>query len=479
MPSIAWTAILTDWRTLVDVLIMTAGLFVLYRTLQRLGTWRIVLGILVAVCIFMLASLLDLRGIEWIFGNLSNVVVIALIVIFQPELRKLFERAASMRGRRFADPDGSLAMVLVDALFLLAEQRRGAIIVLPGRESVDEWSQGGHRLDARPSVPLVLSIFDPHSPGHDGALILKDGRFSRYGVRLPASQSSRLSEDWGTRHNASMGLSERSDALVLVVSEERGKISTFKNGIHGHVGDKQSLLDAVSSHWRETAAFPLELARGAAKRKVVLQLLGSFVLAALFWSTLIVAQGEMLEKLVTVPVEYTASSPQLAMVGDRREEVRLHLAGPKSDLDALSPAQLSVKIDLSKVSAGTQNVLITADNIRLPRGVQLLDVVPPSVTVAMAAITEQDMAVRPQLIGRLPQGLRIARVTVAPEKVRALAPPAAGKEKTASVSTTPIYLDSISESTTILGKIVAPPSIHPVDRRWPDVSVEVVVAPIK
>jgi YbbR domain-containing protein len=210
---------------------------------------------------------------------------------------------------------------------------------------------------------------------------------------------------------------------------------------------------------------------------MALQLLGSFALAMLFWSTLIVAQGEMIEKSVTVPVEYTASPPQLAMIGDRREEVRLHLAGAKSDLDGLSSSQLSVKIDLSKAVAGTQNMLITTDNIRLPRGVQLLDVAPPSVPVALAAITEQEVAVRPQLIGKLPKGLRLKSVVVTPETVRALAPPASGANKTPSVATTPVYLDSISESTTILGKIAAPPAVHPVEKRWPDVTLQITVEP--
>ena len=86
-----------DWRALVDILLMSASLFFLYRTLQRLGTWGIAAGILIAIVVYLLASILDLKGIEWIMGNLSQVAVIALIIIFQPELRKIFERAASVR----------------------------------------------------------------------------------------------------------------------------------------------------------------------------------------------------------------------------------------------------------------------------------------------------------------------------------------------------------------------------------------------
>jgi DNA integrity scanning protein DisA with diadenylate cyclase activity len=84
-----------DWRAVIDILLMSAGMFFLYQTLKRIGTWGIAAGVLIAMALYLLASLLDLKGIEWIFGNVSQVAVIALIVIFQPELRKIFERAAS------------------------------------------------------------------------------------------------------------------------------------------------------------------------------------------------------------------------------------------------------------------------------------------------------------------------------------------------------------------------------------------------
>ena len=94
---------LLNWRTALDILLMTAGLFFLYRSLLRLGTWRIVVGILAALGLFLIANFLDLRGLEWIFGNLSQVAVIALIVIFQPEIRKIFERAVSVRRSETGD----------------------------------------------------------------------------------------------------------------------------------------------------------------------------------------------------------------------------------------------------------------------------------------------------------------------------------------------------------------------------------------
>ena len=199
---------LTGWQAVVDILLIAAGLFLLYRTLLRLGTWRIVAGIIIAMLIFLSANILDLKGLEWIFGNLSQVAVIALIVIFQPELRKILERAASMRRTKIRDVGLELSHIVVDSLIKLAEQRRGAIVVFPGKEPIQEWLSGGFNLDARPSIPLIMSIFDPNSTGHDGALIFHSHRQQARGGFLYlleggfAVHAAPASGDQGLRHRS-------------------------------------------------------------------------------------------------------------------------------------------------------------------------------------------------------------------------------------------------------------------------------------
>ena len=465
-----------DWRALIDILLMSAGLFFLYRTLQRLGTWGIAAGILIAIVVYLLASILDLKGIEWILGNLSPVAVIALIVIFQPELRKIFERAASVRRSKKVDSGEEFTGLLVDALWDLADKRQGAIVVLPGKEPIQEWISGGYKLDAVPSTPLIMSIFDPTSAGHDGAIIVSGGKLSRFGVRLPVSQSSRLSEAYGTRHHAGMGLAECSDALVIVVSEERGKISVFREGKMNVIDIREQLIASISEHLRKTDSYSFELTQGKSRWRTVVQISLSLGLAVFFWSTLIIAQGEMLEKVVTVPVEFTASPANLVLVGDKDKNVRLHLSGPKSDLDAISPSELSVKIDLSKAVSGKQAFVITADNIRLPRKISLLDVVPSGVELTLAEIVEHEVFIKPQLLGKLPDSRKIQSMTIIPPKVKVFSPVENSEDKIVSLITTPIYLDSIYSSTSIFCKIIAPPAIQPAEKRWPDVEVVIKVS---
>lgn len=465
-----------DWRALIDIFLISAGLFFLYRTLQRLGTWSIAAGILVALAVYLLANFLDLKGIEWIFGNLSQVAAIALIVIFQPELRKIFERAASVRRSRKIGPEQELVTTLADSMWNLADKREGAIVVLPGKDPIREWLQGGYPLDAKPSLPLIMSIFDHNSPGHDGALIVSQGKLVRFGVRLPISQSSRLSDEYGTRHHAGLGLSEKSDALTIIVSEERGKVSTFQNGKMVPIADKQTLAAAINRHWQKTASLSLDLHEGTSRRHMVTQMAASLGLAVFFWSTLIIAQGEVLEKVIAVPVEFTPAPAQLALVGEKEKRIRLHLSGPKVDLLGINPAALSVKIDLSKANAGKQVFPVTADNIRLPRNISLLDAVPSSVELTLAAITEQEVAIKPQLVGKLPGNTKIRSVEVSPASIKVLFPLAGGQKKPVSVMTTPIYLESIKSDTSIYCKIIAPPTVQPADKGWPDVEVIIKIA---
>ncbi|MDJ0856886.1 MAG: diadenylate cyclase [Desulfobacterales bacterium] len=397
--------------------------------------------------------------------------VIALIVIFQPELRKMFERAVSVRRARTRDPGDVVSRLIAYTLFALAKKHQGALVVFPGREPIQEWVAGGYALDARPSIPLLRSIFDPNSPGHDGALIIEKGRFARLGVRLPISQSQQLSDDYGTRHHAAMGLAEKSDALTVLVSEERGQVSVFYRGQMRSIEEADDLVKAIIDHWRETSSYSFGVPRGRMRRVVVSQMLVSLALAVVLWSTLIIAQGEKLEKMLTVPVEFTASPPELTLVGDKAKEVRLHLSGSRSDLDLVDPANLSAKIDLSKATAGKQAFIITAENFRLPRGVALLDVAPASIELTLAELVEREIAIKPQLVGKLPSGHMLKSVDLQPSRVKVLAAP--GTKELINVTTTPIYLENFESDDVIYCKIIAPPVLHPVDKRWPDVKVTI------
>jgi len=462
---------LMSWRAMVDIFLMATLLYFLYITFIRLGTWKILLGIFAVISLFVVAEFMDLTGVVWIYSNLSHVAVIALIIIFQPEIRKIFERAVSLRRKESGESDLKLPEMIAESLFNLSIQKRGAIIVFPGKEPIQEWQKGGYDLDANPSFPLIVSIFDPHSPGHDGALIVINGKLARYGVRLPISQSTRLPNIYGTRHHAALGLSEVSDALIFVVSEERGTINLFYHGKPNLINTKEDVVSALLSHWRNTASYLFDLSKLPKKRIFVPQLIACLAIAIFFWSTLHIAGVEIIERVLKVPVEYVATPPNIVLVGEKASEVKLHIAGPKPDLDEINLSQLNVKVDLSKAMSGKQTCIITQQNVKLPKRVQLLDVEPSTLNLTLADIVEQTVPVKPQLVGKLPDGIILKSLNVTPSTIKIISPSPTGEEGPASVTTTPIYLESIKETTKLLCKTIAPPSFRPVKNRWPDVQV--------
>jgi len=461
---------LLSWRSVLDILLMAAGLFFLYRTLLRLGTWKIMAGIIMALVVFILANALQLKGIEWIYHNVSNVAVLGLIIIFQPELRKILEKAVSVSPHRSRGQDADLHSLVGEALVKLAQERCGAIIVFPGKEPLSDKISGGYQLNAVPSLPLILSIFDSNSPGHDGAVIIEGGKLTQFGVRLPMSQSTRLSEEYGTRHHAAMGLAEQTDALTLVVSEERGQVSVFANGGMHPLRTAEQITQAIVVHQRQMGFFNRDKALKIRKR-TIFQCIASLVIAVVFWSTLAISHREVVERVLPVNIDYTSPADDLVLVGEKANEVKLYLSGPKLEMDNLASNPPSVKIDLSKMVKGSQTIIVTRENLRLPRGITLLDSSPQQLKLTLAAVVQKNVPITPQIIGRLPGNLKLKKITVTPDTVLVTIPVSKEERSNEEVLTTPIYLESISTDSKLFCKVIARPSIQPVAKRWPDVEV--------
>ena len=465
-----------DWRSFLDIVLIAMGLFFLYQTLRRLGTWKIVLGILIAAVVFIVARLLELKGIEWIYSNLTSVAVIALIVIFQPELRKVFESAASLGwGKKISYDQSNLSFLFSDAVFALAEQRRGAIFVFPGKESIKAWTSEGIALNAKPSFQLIMSIFDRHSPGHDGAMVIENGEVSAFSVYLPLSKTDKLSKAFGTRHRAAMGLSEVTDALVIVVSEERGNVTIFSKGRVQPPKDKSEVVSKIVSHWETTASYPLSKQKGKKQWVMVSEMAVCLILAFLFSSVVAPIQSEIREMGFTVPVEYILSPQKdITPVGEGPKSVELRLAGLASELYKIEPSRLRVQIDLSQKELGKHTVYITENQIQgLPAGVRLRDVNPSSIMLSLKQLKEQEVMVKLNRVGKLPEGLEIVSIEVNPQKVRVFSPVDDRRQGEITLMTTPIYLQNIKESTTLSCQIIASPGTLPADQQWPDIAVKI------
>lgn len=467
--------LLLSWRSVIDIVLITIGLFLIYNTLKKLGTWKILSGVALVAAIYLLATLLELDGIVWFYQNVSQVALIGFIVVFQPEIRKLFEATVLPRRSMIKNQASNLAGEISEVVHSMAKQKTGALIVIPGKEPIDRHLAGGQSLNADFSAHLVLSIFDPHSPGHDGAIIIENGKISRFGMRLPISSSCILGKECGTRHYAAAGLSDVTDALVIVVSEERGTITAFKNS-EGVVQSSNSQLNmTINNHWKSASSF---LPQSTTGRRVFpwAEAAVSFMLALGFWYLIVVGETEIQEKVVTIPVEYSGTPKELILTGDKLSEVKVHLVGPKSGMANLNDYR--VRVDLSAAQSGRQKFTITEDHINLAKKVKLLDVTPSVVPLELVRMVEKEVVIQAQLVGKLPPSLKLVSIEVMPQKLKALVKESDSKSQNLVLATTPIYLENIKSDTVIQTKIIVSPRFQHVDKKWPDVDVHIKVVKV-
>ena len=222
---------------LVDILIVAYIIYRVMKLLKDTSAARLIKGIIVLLLVMLLASIAGLTTISFILRNALGIGVFAVIVIFQPELRRLLEQIGKGNLGRLLTPADSKSGIeeaiaaTVKACADMSNTRTGVLIVFERRERLGEIVATGTAIDAQPSSELLKNIFFKNSPLHDGALIMREGRICAAGCVLPLSGSQNLSRDLGTRHRAAVGMSESSDSVLVVVSEENGAISVAIGGM--------------------------------------------------------------------------------------------------------------------------------------------------------------------------------------------------------------------------------------------------------
>ena len=220
------------WSDLLEILVVAFLLYRILLVLQRTRARQILLGLVLLVVGYGLARLLDLVLITRLMEYLFQYGAIAALVVFQPELRAALARLGQSRMMRvFQRLEGSrVADEIVDAVERLARARVGAIIAVEQDVGLDEYAETGSPVQARVSAEMIATIFTPYSPLHDGAILISGDVIETAGAILPLTQSSVQDRSLGTRHRAALGLSEETDAVVIVVSEETARVSVAVGG---------------------------------------------------------------------------------------------------------------------------------------------------------------------------------------------------------------------------------------------------------
>ena len=222
---------------IMDILIVAFLIYTLLPLFRSTGTARIGWVIVAVVVISWLTEMLELHTLNFILSQLLAVGLIALVVLFQPELRRMLDHMSNIKLKSFLGirkPEQEMLPVLlqtVRACEIMGAERIGALIVFARDSRLDEYYKTGTMIDGQVSEQLIRNVFFPKAALHDGAMIIRDGRVTVAGCVLPLSESSHLSHDLGTRHRAAVGISEVTDAVTVVVSEETGTISVAVGGV--------------------------------------------------------------------------------------------------------------------------------------------------------------------------------------------------------------------------------------------------------
>jgi hypothetical protein len=343
------------------------------------------------------------------------------------------------------------------AAFDLAQRRVGALLIFKRQDMLEDYLKGGVPLDGRVSHEVLSSIFFPQSPTHDGAVVIQGGRIVSVGCYLPLSENPNLPQKYGTRHRAGIGITERCDAIALVVSEERGEVSLAVSGRIELVGNAEELKNRLES----MIATPQQKTKGSWQDAFTTNLIPksvSFILVCVLW--VFIGGQPRAEIWMTVPLEYRNMPANMEIVGDLSNRVEVGIRGPRTLISSISPDQLKAHVDLSQSMSGVNHVRLTPDNIRAPLGTEVTKVAPSFVRIRLEDIKSRSVPVKAHLVGKLLRPLRLKGVVVEPPEV-VLQGPAGSLKKLREIFTEPVDLGEVKESLQISVALeITPPQLR-------------------
>lgn len=459
------------WQDLMDILLITFILYRLYVWLQGTRALRILIALAALGLLYLLARWSGLFITTWILQYLWAVILVIMVVVFQSEIRQVLERMSPLNFF-LGQPETLDRLALEEVVrtaFELAKNRIGALIVFQRRDILEDHLKGGIPLDGRVSFEVLSSIFIPSSPAHDGAVIIHGGRIVSVGCYLPLSDNPALPRNYGSRHRAGIGITEKCDAISLIVSEERGEVLLAVEGEITRMGNPGDLQERLGSMLfkveRKKSRWPSAFTANLVPKGI------AFALVLVLWG--FIAGQQRTEMWLTVPLEYRNIPTNMEIAGELVNKVEVGIRGPRGVISGVSQDQVRAHIDLSQGLRGLNYVRITTDNIRIPVGTEVTKINPSSMRIRLEDVKTRSVQVKAQFIGKLPQPLRLETVWVEPHFV-VLQGPESRLTKVREVLTEPIDLSSITENTKIsVGVDVNFPQIRLAPNQPSHVAVEI------
>ena len=379
------------WRDLVDILFLTVVAYQLYEWFRETRALRVIIGLAVLGGIFSIAKLWGLFLTTRVFQVLWQVLLILLLILFQAEIRQVLERVSPLRFLRSRQRGfgGSFTRDLADTMFDLAAEGTGALIVMTRDDNPAEFIHAGQEIMALPDTALIKSIFNRHAPAHDGAVILSQDRLTHMGCILPLSEKENIPKHYGTRHRAALGISEKTDAVCLVVSEERAEVISVVDG-NATVWNDPASLAAKLKEWIGGPEIQMPKMQRLATEIFVQnwkKKLSALAMVSIAWVAL--ASQQEVELTVTTPIRYLNIASGLVVNEDAVKSVELTMAGRRNSIRSLEQEDVQVLVDLNRLTAGPHYLNLSARNVDLPLGLKIQSILPQKIIVILNQLDEK------------------------------------------------------------------------------------------
>jgi len=407
--------------------------------------------------VYAVANYLGLILTSILFQYLWAVIIVVVVIVFQPEIREMLDRASPIRFLSLSPATGTSEDVIAEtvrAAWDLSRNKVGALIVFVRADHVDNLVLKGKILDSVLSAEALAMIFQKSSPLHDGAVLVRNNRIQAASCILPLSRDETLSTRYGTRHRAALGLAERSDAVCVVVSEESGRVSLAVAGNITSYAQKAEFKEAlerllaIGTHALEPGLSQRlkELLWSDTRLKII-----SVALSLILWTAVVGPKSS--EIGISVPIQYTNLPPGTEITGKWMDKIDVRLKGPESGLANLKPGAVRAVIDLSGVLPGLNYYRITNKNIQVPPGVAISDIRPSDLRMHIETAQNRKVPVTPTLSGTLPERTMVV-INPADVRIRAVQD---DLKKVTSATTDPVNVSELISK----GKVRVPVVVKP------------------
>ena len=403
------------WQDIVDISLVSYILLRFYALFRGTNAFRVLIGMTILWFFEQSAVSMGLVVTSWVVQGVVALGAFIIIVIFRNEIRNvlLARNLKSILWDFSSKTVITTIETIVQSVHEMAQHKCGALIVFPGKEDLEEVVQGGIPWKGEISKEMILSIFWPDNPVHDGAAIIQGDQIKQVAAILPLSRRDDLPSYYGTRHRAALGLTEATDALVIAVSEERGDVVIAKNSQLKTVKQKRRLGQILQEH------MGVALKKGRESRKEKLVFIAAAIFSVVFTTGVWLSVSRGVDTLVTLQVslEYTKRDLAMEIVETSVNTVNLDLEGSGALIKSIRPDQVQVRLDLSKSKSGPNTFTITRENISLPPGIVLKGVTPSVVDVDLDVLIKKELPVQIDWVGRLPDHFILAKATLEPQTV--------------------------------------------------------------